>query len=484
MSRKIITKKKRGFWKELLTRVTIGIIAFGIAFNTEARVTREVAEATIPYLLEAVGIPQNQQTPAQRNAVRDMIYTNDGQREMVDWARNGVFPPNLAVLPNGQFGHAQLTTNSQKAKIAKFFPYSPTNTFSSYASSNNRVGWHALQGGNPVNICMHCIQGTIATVHQHVSDAGKVGVTQQIQAMNSKLAAVLFILDICDTADQIKDILTLVMGHNQQRNNTVDQAIANHAVLNEYDHRPVSATSVTVNTPQGLHQEGDCVQTLYRHLINIAVQNDAANSKSYNIDHLPAALQNYYSNNNPQNIVNHTIAFPTTEAEAGRTELAKHQRWHEALSAVPGVNNISNGAVDDIIRVLTHACPLNGHNQPNIGQSNLGVRAGAYLAPGLNPTIQTSQGAPHGGTNQQAHATEIQDAFNALDGRCNAGNERFIVSVTDHMTDPQIAAIQNNLPNNTNMVIQIADRLWNRTITIGARTAGTANAHAEIANIN
>lgn len=52
------------------------------------------------------------------------------------------------------------------------------------------------------------------------------------------------------------------------------------------------------------------------------------------------------------------------------------------------------------------------------------------------------------------------------------------------MGDPQIITIQNQLPNGADLVIQIADRLWNRTITIGAHTAGTANAHAEIASIN
>lgn len=97
--------------------------------------------------------------------------------------------------------------------------------------------------------------------------------------------------------------------------------------------------------------------------------------------------------------------------------------------------------------------------------------AGAgYQNPVLVPVIQTSP-------NQQANATTIQDALNALDGRCNVGNERFIVSVTD---DLNAIRSQANLPNGINIIIEIADKLWNRTIKVGIWT----DKHAEIVSTN
>jgi hypothetical protein len=98
---KSITTGKTNFWNSLVTAATIML---GVFCNTEARVTREVAEATIPFLLEAVGIPLTKRTQNHQNAVRDMIYTDTGQQQMVNWAINGVFPPSLvgtALFQNG-----------------------------------------------------------------------------------------------------------------------------------------------------------------------------------------------------------------------------------------------------------------------------------------------------------------------------------------------------------------------------------------------
>lgn len=61
--------------KKLLYPLLIAFISICINFNIEARVTKEVAESTLPYLMEAVGIPQATQILAQRNALISMIYT-------------------------------------------------------------------------------------------------------------------------------------------------------------------------------------------------------------------------------------------------------------------------------------------------------------------------------------------------------------------------------------------------------------------------
>jgi hypothetical protein len=112
--------------------------------------------------------------------------------------------------------------------------------------------------------------------------------------------------------------------------------------------------------------------------------------------------------------------------------------------------------------------------------SVLNAVARVYGNMALKPTILTSDGTVVGTTDQTNNAIAIQNALNALDGRCtnvDDANRRFIVSVTDDMHN-LVAAIQNQLPNGTTAVIQIVDRLLNRTITI-AITGG----HAEIISI-
>ncbi|MDR0632346.1 MAG: hypothetical protein LBF54_03875 [Holosporaceae bacterium] len=91
--------KRTSFWKNLIA-AAMTLSLFG---NSEARVTREVAEATIPYLLRAVGIQSA--TVFLQNAVRDMLYTDEGQKQMVEWAKKGVFPP---LLSGGGFAKTDL----------------------------------------------------------------------------------------------------------------------------------------------------------------------------------------------------------------------------------------------------------------------------------------------------------------------------------------------------------------------------------------
>lgn len=77
----------------------VAFMSISISFDTEARVRREVAEATLPYLMEAAGIPGDEEdtehigedkTTVKANegwykkekiqAILSMIYTDKGQQ--------------------------------------------------------------------------------------------------------------------------------------------------------------------------------------------------------------------------------------------------------------------------------------------------------------------------------------------------------------------------------------------------------------------
>jgi hypothetical protein len=253
---------------------------------------------------------------------------------------------------------AELTVRD--AYIGALFPPGP-GTFSSFAAHPSRLGYHALNQGIGLEaVCSWLIRGTPTPQVQTPRELGDImtRVLQNGTEIDNQLARVLFVLDICDTADQIKNILTQVMRADQQRDAAINGAIANptnpqgqRVLYNEYDHRPVSATSLVAASPK---KEGDCVQTLYRHLINIAVQNnrDDARLKSYheyNVGHLPDALKSGYYGRvhipgwTAATQVRDTLIIPAISGtpppiqvgpgEAGLTDLAKHQYWHNALTA-------------------------------------------------------------------------------------------------------------------------------------------------------
>jgi hypothetical protein len=547
-------------------------MTLGVACNTEARVTKEVAEATILFLLEAVGIMQSDDDPintARRNAIVQMLYTDAGQRQMVNWATNGHFPTTLnGVHPNIVFAPVNTYQHNQDA-LQMLFPHGP-GTFSSYAANIRRLGYHALNGGTPQIICQRLftaqtvavanvnnvldalalvylgqapnaggrirhaqgLQGLLIylnniqqaqiqvindgnaqalildylsrlATHFGIHDAAHVTANQVRQELrgnvqiltcaydliirqilstandvDTKLAIVLFVLDICDTADQVFDILD--NRHAVANIAYYVRAVVNGQIVanayNEYNHRPVSATSLP-NTGRG-----DCVQTLYRHLVNIAIQNDNINPRNFNVGHLPSAMKHYYGTvhvanyagtiQNPAGVPN-VLAIPTRNGEAGITWLTNHQRWNVALSSsVPPGTDIINGIINNIVVVLRAISPHQGA-LINFGQSVLNMANRVYQNQALDLTIPSTHA-------QATSAIRIQDALNGLDGRCNnnVNSRRFIVSVTDNMLTPQVAAIHDQLPG-INAVIEIADKLWNRRIIIGI----WANGHAEIVSI-
>lgn len=480
--------------KKLLCSSFIAIMSVG-CFNAESRVTREVAEATLPYLMEAVGIPQAQQTQAQRDAIISMIYTDAGQREMVNWAKNGVFPPTLTgagfvsdnlyfdgwlrtplqqANPNTQ-GIDTLTQNlmahvpapsmlshaiqaMRDAYIGALFPCGP-GTFSSFAAHPSRLGYYTLDNGgvNLGNICSALINVALQ-VQNNQGAQDIIDRLKQYQNIDNQLASVLFVLDICDTVTQIKNILNQTLHVDANRDGNIDTMITGAILVNEYSYRPVSATTFPRT------RQGDCAETLYRHLVNIAVQNDITAPKNFNIGHLPNPLiQRYYKTLYG---VTNVITTSKTDGEAGRMSLTDHAAWRDGLCSVHRIGNITNTSIVDIARVLNAL-----HNALR-GNSNLGQRAPIY-----GPLIRF---LPQVEVNQTVESTQIQHALNALDGRgdISPNESRFLVGVKHQ---PNQQDFQNlNLPhlNWITDLIEIVDRLWNRRIFVGA-----SNGHAEIIGI-
>ena len=496
--------------KKLLCSTIIAFVSIGVNFNTNARVTREVAEATLPYLMEAAGIPEDSREEKQgeestnpttqgktpyyssdkTKAILSMIYTDAGQREMVAWAKKGDFPESLREggftpsnlyydgwlieplkdaglgidintlvehLKQGPLNnpYSMLSFAIQairNAYIGALFPCGP-GTFSSYAAHSSRLGYCVLNDKTPVlDICSAIIKDS-ANIDCFTTEVKEIisHLREYHNVIDSKLANIIFILDICDTCEQVKDILTKTLGadNSRERNSTIDSAVAERR-YNEYDHRPVSATSAGTG-----QRTGDCVETLYRHLINIAIQNDTNEPRQYNIKNLPEKLRtDYYGKLYASYISGNVLTIPKTETEAGKTELTCHGYWKEALVASLTDENKST--------------KKNQQTQTNkqISQANVSV-----IAEVLNrvSNVGMTQSASEVSTDRSPETT-IQNALNTL-----AGNgERFIV----YVNNPEDISLL-GLPNEIDVLI-IVDRLWKRTIKVGIWN----EQHAEIVSID
>ena len=146
-------------------------MSIGTNFDTEARVTREVAEATLPYLMKAAGIPEDTRPnpdpsptvpcydQAKQEAIISMIYTNDGQQQIVNWVRSGDFPH---ILSNVGFNSVN-TYRIEQDNLQLLFPWGP-GTFSSYATHISRLGYHALNNGNPMDTCQQLFRQQVLPI--------------------------------------------------------------------------------------------------------------------------------------------------------------------------------------------------------------------------------------------------------------------------------------------------------------------------------
>lgn len=287
-----------------------------------------------------------------------MIYTDDGQQQMVKWVKTGEFPQKLKDAGFESVG--TYTDQAYRAvSLASLFPCS-TGTFTSFANHKSRLGSHILSNPRATEDekPLKNILGFFDPVNSAETIISNINQVNYRLPTEVLLIKVIFILDICDSLRQINKLLGLQLGKCQTKA--------------EYLCRPVSAIAAL----DGKSYEGDCVETLYRHLINIAIQ-DIENPIIFHTEKLCNSLYKYYySDYNTGEKINLTLE---SVSESGLTSITRHTEWKKCLqntigkhcSAIGSVNNIARGlsrlASSDVDKddVSTIANALNSFNIPN-----------------------------------------------------------------------------------------------------------------------
>lgn len=463
-------------------------------FDAEARVTKEVAEAVLPYLMKAAGIPEDPSLSSpsmitsssssssssrathvpsysaeKQKAILDMIYTDEGQQQMVKWAVNNERPIKLAVFGGIMVNSVSWNRDSsnvirnpgaervqQERVFQALFPCQPGGTFTSYAANTARLGYCIHSNtANFHKIIYSLLIGNGDTITGKNKDGAKAVVSIfpfGDRSIDAKLAIVIFIIDISDTSDQILNALDLVeqaggLGLITYDRKTIENATKRIAVSNEYIVRPVSASAVGAT--------GDCFQNLFRHLVNIAIQNHSMDSSKYNVGVLPAQLGAYYSRRYPVDII--TVGF--TMSEAGLVDLQEHKRWNDCLKLIVDERDIATASVANLANVLNII-------SSQARNSVLGDRSNEEFSYEISTT----------GATNSVDIQRIQTALNKLDSRGEDKNHkpRFLVSLLDPL--PEYAWVTK--------VIEIIDNLHGTTIIIGiGEEESTAPGHAEILRI-
>lgn len=401
------------------------------SFNVEARVTKEVAKAVLPYLMEAAGIPvdvdgkeiestEKAQKPyydqKKVKAILDMIYTDEGQKQMVKWAVQDQKPDILAGNDGPfreEWPEESANINKDGEKIfQKLFPCK-TGTFTSFTNYSSRLGYIVLKKYESVKY----------QLPKWIKDGEKITdkrngiVVADKNTLDYKIARIIFILDIFDDLQQIKDVCS-----------TIPEDVQVSSSKSEYTCRPVSATIA--------NEKGDCVETLYRHLINIAIQ-DPTKPQLLQTKRLPAPLQTYYNKS-----LSADVFEIQSMSESGASCVKTHERWKQALEETANFFEISSASVVNLARTLH------------------------YIAFWHEDRTILSLGAD---TPSEESAAFIQSAMNKLAN----STDRFIVDVEDISSLQWIST-----------VVEINDTILKRSIKIGICNKKDINfGHAEIISI-
>ena len=351
--------------RRLVCCAFLSIASIG-CFDADARVTREVAEAVLPYLMEAAGIPREQKTAEHQNAIIRMIYTDEGQQQMVNWAVNNERPIKLVDF-GGLFGNnenwEERSSNKGPADTEKpfqvLFPCK-TGTFTSFANHSSRFAHAVLTKYESVKdqLPQWIIDGKKPTNKKN--DIIAVG----NDALDCKIARIIFILDILDDVQQIRDVCSIIPVEYEAPSSK-----------SEYTCRPVSAIIA--------NKEGDCVETLYRHLINIAIQ-DTKQPNLFHTERLPACIRRYFGDQTPKAIKEKSFS--------GSTSITDHNKWRNALQSVADFKtyfNTSSGAVYNIARTLRQIALFDKTTQSEsfVGSENFAT----IIAEAMNMLAHSSQ---------------------------------------------------------------------------------------------
>lgn len=326
--------------KKLLCFSLIASMSIG-CFNTEARVTKEVAEAVLPYLMEAAGIPGDTHSGTTKKAnaseyegskiqaILSMIYTDEGQQQMVDWAVRNKRPDKLAVFGGVMSDSTNWEQNSSNInqgneKLYQILFPCKTETFTSFANHTSRFGYVVLTKYESIEskLLQWIIDGKKPAGENDIIAVGN-------EVLDCKIARIIFILDIFDDLQQIKEICGTIPENME------------FVSKNEYMCRPVSAIIA--------NKEGDCVETLYRHLINISIQ-DTIDLNLLHVERLLELLRKYFGNKSLE-----TPKEIKDRSYAGTTSIKDHNKWKNALQSVADFKtyfNISSGAIYNIARTL------------------------------------------------------------------------------------------------------------------------------------
>ena len=358
------------------------------ANHSEARVTKEVAEAALPYLMEAAGIPDDKHSEttkkanqkefenAKIQAILHMIYTDAGQAEMVKWVKIGKFPQILEEKFKSD--NTYKNPEYREATLASLFPCN-TDTFTSFANHKSRLGEHILTA-TAVKATKNIASFLKRFKTETTDEAIILNINQNYSQLpiDILLAKIIFILDICDSRQQINDLLKDLTGNSGLITDPQIQEISKTYTLKggEYSCRPVSA--IAAQTESG-KAEGDCVETLYRHLINIIIQ-DSTNPGTLQYQKLPKDLLEYY-----QKL---TIG---DFSEAGRTNISKHNDWRQRLVKIVGKNCASVGSLNNIAKGLRAIAEAAGGKKLSYDEKPNGCQTIKVAMDELSKTIGTDK---------------------------------------------------------------------------------------------
>ena len=314
--------KMKKYIKKLFYSSVIALVGAEINFDTEARVTREVAEATLPYLMEAAGIhgdpdeegviraKETKYKNVKIKAILDMIYTDEGQREMVNWVKTGAFPSKLSDAGFVSVG-TYADESYRKVSLASLFPCQ-TGTFTSFANHESRLGKHLLSIDSAQRL------GILKKIFHKNLDVESILPNLNYTHMHNVdciIAKIVFVLEICDETTTIANLI-----FPQKVATDFIKRMKGIPSNSEYLCRPVSAIAARNVSEE---YEGDCTETLYKHLINIAIQ-DEKNLNKFHIDKIPESLRRYYSSKSQP------IELKGT-TYAGETSIVRHDNWKEQL---------------------------------------------------------------------------------------------------------------------------------------------------------
>lgn len=306
--------------------VTIdNLVNAGIVPADGIPVRRLISKINIsPAVLQKLGMwPRADITPLclLSRAVTDLIYTETGNQEIVNWVRS---KENVAIRPTNGLISAIISPiiASNTINIMELLFPCYTGTLTAYMHHSGRsLGYWVRQSEN-FRICTYLITGN--------SEMWPNGLTierSKINPLKTKLdkdnvpravigfLGVLFTVEILDTLEEVNGMLENIRRHPIE--------FQLHTFSDQYMCRPISNSATD-------SKHSDCIETTIKHLVAI-ICNDGVSG--VNIQWLPSdsKIANYFTRGN-------TIMGGTYNA--GALGLGTHKDWTDSL--IDTIGNIQH----------------------------------------------------------------------------------------------------------------------------------------------